>query len=374
MKKFSLNFDDSLIISRLQQKELAQVKPSLGRISQTLAPMEKVIFDPIAHNLPVKIALSLHTIGTKIISAHVERGFYHQDLENRLSTLSYTHALQALSLINQKTPIFYQLALSRAMETLCALTPEPSLEHARAWALSYAQVYHHVQVVHDVLLCLELDSLNDLASTAASMMKPYADVLCRIHTSAREELNGDDLMPLLESLENIFQELEAGISFESNARLLLRKKAVVTLSMAASFGLSGIYLRANRSVSDSKPPLEISEGGDAWARFYLRILDMKSYIEWLKNNIPTCFHALHDNRDIMLSQAVQPFAFGEVSGPEGDIKISIFLDQHQQPRFYLRTPAYFIAQALPHLLAQAELSDLSWILYSLGIKAEEIDK
>jgi len=378
MKKNSLNYDDSLIISRLQQKELDQIKPGL-RISHSLAPIEKVIFDPIAYNLPVKIKLSLSTIGTKIISAQIERGFYYQELENRLATLSYNEALQALALLNFKTPVFYQLALTRAMEALCALSTEPKTELLRVWVLSFARIYHHAQVISDVLLSLKLDALNDLARTAINIMKPLADIFTRVHIYAPEQIQKQEIINLLESLENIFQELEASLNFHSNARLILRKKAVVTLSMAASFGLSGIYLRANRS-SFQRPGLndgpswEISEGGDAWARFSLRIFDIKSCLEWLKKNTLNSSLALIDNRPLTVNQAVHPFAFGEVSGPEGDIKISIFLENTREPRFYLRSPAYFVAQALPHLLAQADLGDLPWILYSLGISAEEIDK
>ena len=93
-----------------------------------------------------------------------------------------------MSLLKLNTPIFYQLALTRAMEALCGLSPEPHLELRRALSLSYARAYHHAQVISNILLCLELDNFNDLASTATSMMKPYADILARVHTNSPKQL------------------------------------------------------------------------------------------------------------------------------------------------------------------------------------------
>jgi NADH:ubiquinone oxidoreductase subunit D len=217
------------------------------------------------------------------------------------------------------------------------------------------------------------------------MLKPTADILCRVHNiTPKNTLDSFELINLLESLETISQELEASLDFDVKIRQLLRKKAVVTLNMAASFGLSGIYLRANRSsyeiIPTDGPPHELSEGGDAWARINLRAGELRSGITWLKQSLSTALaenktlEPLCDNRELSIAQTVHTFSFGEISGPEGDIKISIFLDKQKIPNIHLRSPAFFIAQALPHLLAQADISDLLWILYSLGISAEEIDK
>lgn len=387
MKKSILAFDDSLIISRLQQKELAELKPGSGRISHTSSPMEKFYLDPFADNLPIKIGLSLNLLGSKIVTTQVERGYLYQNLQDRLSMMSYPEALQAMACLNHHTPVYYQLALMLAMEELLQLTPPPAELWMRGIALEYARVFHHVHVVSQVLLCLDMDGLNDLARTAYSLMKPLAEILTRVHIKeAAFDTSPEAFTELLENLDNLIGELEALVSFENLARQFLRKKAVITLSLASSFGLTGIYLRANRSLHDlrsgygDRPQLDISEGGDAWARFTLRIREMKSSLEWLKRTYligsadGMILKPLMESRNLQTGDAKFVCAFGEIAAPEGDTKISIFIDKNNmQAIFRLRSPAYFVAQALPHLLFQADLTDLPWVLHSLGISAEEID-
>jgi NADH:ubiquinone oxidoreductase subunit D len=371
MKKLTFIIDENLIISRLLQKELSH-KANIERISQ------KHIFDPLTYNMPIKIALSLETLGTKIISAHIERGFYYQGLENRLPLLNYKDALEAMALLNEHTPIFYQHALCLAMEELCGLDCDAELINQRSWILSYARVYHHVRVLKELFTCLELDTLSDLALTALSMMSPYSVFLTRIHTDHFSwPYKNQEIAPVLENLESIFHELESNFKF-NNTHKFFHKKAIITLNMAASFGLSGIYLRANRSNYEkstyNEHSLEISDGGDALARILLRLRDIRSFTRWLKENLSPHYGPLVDTRDLAISQTLSSSACGEVFGPEGDIKMSIFLDKQKIPSFHLRSPAYFIAQAIPHLIIQEDIQDLLWILHSLGISAEEIDK
>lgn len=388
--KSSVPYEESLIISRLQQKELSALKPNALKL-QVLSPFTKVELDPFLDQLPIKIGLSLKLLGSRIMSCRVERGFMFENVEQLLSSLSYTQALTRLARLNQRTPIFNQMAYCLAIEALCGIQVDEKVIKARAFSLEFSRVFHHWHVIRDVLTIIGDEDMLDLALTALSLMKGPHDKVARMETPDEASGQGHvhEIKEVLEILHTLAREIDSNVSFDPSIRQYLRKKAVITLSLAGSFGLTGAYLRANRNLYDMRlsqpgyanaPPTQLADGGDAWARFIIRIREILASIDWLKAHPLLESAQILDIRllsplnSISPAHATQAFAFGEIDSPEGDTKLSIFCDAKNNKLDYrLRTPSYFIAQALPHLLSQAEIKDLPLILYSLGINAEEID-
>ncbi|HXW60182.1 MAG TPA: hypothetical protein VEK06_01470, partial [Myxococcota bacterium] len=248
-------------------------------------------------------------------------------------------------------------------------------------------IFHHWHVIRDVLMVIGRDGMLDLALTALSLMKDSHDQLGHVGSRPLKNIRPKEIKDIIEALDHLAREIDSNLGFDPYLRQCLRKKAVITLNLASSFGLSGSFLRANRNLYDNRPgspgymsapTTQLADGGDTWARFIIRIREILASIEWLKQH--PLLKEDYDVPDDFLSkelfkEAVFPLAFGQVDAPEGDVKISIFIDKKSNKLIYrIRTPAYFIAQALPHLLSQADLKDLPLILYSLGITAEEIDR
>lgn len=391
MIKSQLKIDDSLIISRLEQKELSYIKPSMKQDSQFFLLMGKVSLRPFIDNLPIKVGLDLQVMGDRIIQCQIDTGYFHHDIENSLSYCSPAKAVLSLERLSPERPIFYQVALMLAFLELSGLSDDQKTLKRYGLALEFARVAHHLEVCHNVfsaLMDIRLLSLNSLIKT--TLDKP-CQLCSRITQSPKSGLDWVRADHLLSKALALTEELHDEVLANDRLQLSLKRKTVINLAAAASLGLTGLFTRANRNNYDLRKSFRIDyqtasiptfEGGDAWARFVLRLMDIQSSIKWLKKTISTREDdgpqlnaiSIHDN--FCTSEPVEKFAVGEVSGPEGDIRMSIFLSSvaEEKPIFRLRTPAYFIAQAIPEMLTGLYIHEMPIILHSLGIKAEEIDK
>lgn len=396
MKKPHWKIDDSLIISRLQQKELFHIKPALALSSQFFPLVTKVSLRPFFDNLPVKIGLDLQIIGSKIIKSQVDRGYFHHGLESHLSGLSPHQAIAAIGRLQKTAPIFYQLALMQALEELFDWPVDVVRAKRYAIALEFARVSHHLAVIKNVLYCANLDSIAELVKTCEHLLEKPCQLFSRIYLAKDLDLSSitfEEIDSALDEALPIAEEMATAINLEDALTKNLSKKAVVTLPMAGSMGLTGSYLRANRHYYDLRqnaskrvfyqtiPKICLTEGGDAYARFSLRLLEIEAGLSWLKKTLLAQQPELIEFRPIAIddnycsNKPAQKFAFGEIEGPEGDIKVSVFVGSTDNSLiFRVRTPAYFIAQSIPYLLSETYLRDIATVLYSIGITAEEIDK
>lgn len=378
--------DDSLIISRLEQKELSYIKPSMKEDSQFYLLMGKTTIKPFIDNLPINIGLNLQLLGDKIIGSQVDDGYFFHDLENSLSQVSATDGVFLLERI-AKNPIFYQIALMLAHEEILGLTPDQETSKRYAIALEFARVAHHLMVLINVFSSLRAYKLLGMAQNIERVLaKPIKLCTKVVKDSLKSALSLHTVDNLLNEALNLFHEFNSSF-LEEDLLLPLKKKAFISLSVASSLGLTGLYTRANRSIYDLRKtsilPYETliptTEGGDAWGRLQLRLMDIQASLKGLKKTITTMeqsdmnFIALH--KDFFGSEPMHKMAVGEVSGPEGDIRVSIFTSSKPEDPllFRIRSPAYFIASAIPSIIFGLKIHELSPILHSLGITAEEID-
>lgn len=390
--KTFISHDDSLIISRHQQKELDAIKPAALRLHH-IPPLTKLVLDPFLDKMPIKIGLEINLLGSRIMSLRIIRGFLFQNLENRLSELHFNNALMHIASLNQQTPIFYQLALVYAYEELFMVAKDEKTLALRAFLMEFSRIFHHWQVLKNMFITLECNDLADIASHAIKLMKNAHDNLGRIWVYEENSwsITVDELTELLEMLNSLTLELDTHVSFNKNLRRSLRKKASINLNTAGSFGLTGLFLRANRNPSDNRSPLlgyesalptELSDGGDAWARFTVRIREILASTHWLREhkifkelNYLKTLTPLREVRNFKGLNPRIPIAFSEIEAPEGLVKITLSPKKNTSKlQVKVRTPAYFIAQSLPQLLCESDLKDLPLVLYSLGICADEIDK
>lgn len=395
MKYPHINYQPSLIISRLQQVEIANLKPSMAVDSPFFHLITIASLKPFFDNLPINLELEFRLIGSKILGLQVTRGYFCQDLETSLHDLVPVEALTAVGRLNMACPIFYQAAFYSALVKLTGWPEDKERPTQFTIAMEFARIAHHLQVVKNVLYCLNLDSLAEIAEDCEQVLQPPCQLFNRIRAPGDDEVSSISLEEIDEILSDAYlraEELSSAISFEEGIRAALHKKAVVSLTQAGFMGLTGPYLRANQEIYDLrrqsdrgivylKPPrISIGDGGDALTRFSLRPMDILASLKWLKQMVlseakASSLKAIVIDESFGQKAPIRPFAFGEIEGPEGDIKVSMFVDaKGQSPIFRIRSPAYFIAQAIPHMLNQTDLSDVAALLYSLGITAEEVDK
>ncbi len=394
VKRSSIPVDNTLLISRFQQKELYQSPQVASNVSPTMTQLVSHVINPFFDRLAIKIGLELKLLGSKIINSHVDRGYLSHDLERIVAQDNFIDGINSIARINQREPIFYQLVLVSAYESLLGIEATLAVKKMRAIALEVTRIYHHFCVLKDIFMSLNADGLFELARTGKNTIKNSAKILGRINNNLANinNLNTRDMLDSCELILQIVDDIDISTDYELILVRYLRKKAYINLALASSLGLSGPYIRANRCFYDIRgttnasihythlPKTNIAEGGDALARLSLRIRDIQSSALWLKELFGRFKteglepEALRESSDVDLSKTLKTFAFGEIEGPEGDIKAALFVDEEKSLTFHLRAPAYFIAQAIPHVLLYTDLTDLPVLLASLGISAEEIDK
>ncbi|MCA9508147.1 MAG: hypothetical protein KC505_06995 [Myxococcales bacterium] len=394
MKPSNIPPDPSLLISRFQQKELYQSASKSSNISLSMSQLPNHYIAPFFDPLAIKIGLKLKLLGAKIIHCQIERGFLSHGLEKIIAQDGYKDAINDIARINQRTPIFYQMALLSAYENLCAIHVSQEIKMTRALALEIARIYHHFYVCKNVFVSLNADSLFELARNGKNSIKDFAKIFGNLDEIEKQspKLIIDELIDICDFITQIVEDINNSFEQENILIPKLKQKAVINLTAASSLGLTGAFIRANRCIYDLRlqkqasidyikiPKINTSEGGDAFARLNLRILDILSSSLWLKEKLKQFdernykFIAFDYEKIPDVELAQKNFSFGEIESPEGDIKAALFIDKEHSLTFHLRTPAYFIAQALPQLLLHADLDDLPALLASLGISAEEIDK
>lgn len=394
MKTPHEKYDDALIISRLQQIELSSLKPSSNVDSPFFHLLTVASQKPFFHNLPLNLGIEFHLIGSKILGITIDRGYFAHDLEATLATLPPADAIKAIARLNLSAPIFYQAALLAAYTKIA--DKSFSLESARPLtiAMEFARVGHHLVVIQNVLNCLQLTRLAEIAKDCSEILRAPCQLYSRIRTPTDAEANSishAEIGDILSDASARAEELLAEIGAEERIRKALQKKAVISISQAGSLGLTGIYLRANQDLYDlrrqssysfpyQKPPrIAVGEGGDMLTRFVLRLSESLASLRWLKqvllegNSTTANLQAIVFDPLPISGQPMRPYAYGEVESPEGNAKVSIFANTENKAFFRIRTPAYFIAQAIPQLLLHHDLNDVAMLLFSLGITADEID-
>lgn len=394
MKTPHEKYSGSLIVSRLQQIEIASLKPSLTVDSPFFHLLTVTDQKPFFDNLPLHVGMEFRLIGSKILGMNITRGYFCHDLEETLSTLRPKDAFIAIARLNLSSPIFYQAALYSAYTRLANRAFQP--EHLAFFtvAMEFSRIAHQLLVIKNVLHCLKLHTLAEIVIDCEEILRPP----CRIMNRCRSPedplvsaLATSELNDIITDAYARAEELAFAISLEPKIRAALQRKAVISMTQAGSMGLTGSYLRANQELYDlrrqslyglpyEKPPrISIGEGGDAWTRFSLRPMDMLASLKWIKHRLLQTESAITELKPLVIDDdfctfdAKNELAFGEIESAEGDLKISIFMAPNGTPLFRIRTPAYFIAQAIPQMLSHLDLADVAVLLFSMGISAEEID-
>jgi len=387
---------DSLIMSRLQQQELGRLKKNLANVHHSNPLINNIHLHPFIDPMPIKFGLDLGVIGTKLFNIKVERNYLSHDLESLLSKLDFSSSMEAIARLNPPLPIFYQIALQVAYEELFDQELNIRLAKLRSIALEFARVRHHIMVIRNVFKCLQIDSMIGIIKTVENIFNTATSSYTMVYPVSADlglSPSYEKFDALLEDLIHIFNEFELKANASDKLKRALSKKAKITLQVAASYGLTGSFLRANRNSLDVRkllgsrinyqtcPTVFLKEGGCALSRFLLRIKEVQASLTWLKESMLANQREVIElcplrYRDFFAKKTpAKLFATSEIAGPEGNTKVSIFHDAHNNSLiFRVRTPAYYIAQAIGHLLSQHDICDIPIVLYSLGILAEEIDK
>lgn len=364
------------------QEELLKINLNLDNHSSFFPINNITKLEPCFDNTIEDIGLELITKGNYIIKAKVLRGYFFADIEENLAQLSINEAIIYLGKLNIHMPIFYQTALIKALDNLFS---QQKTNISFGIAMEWARIFHHITVLKKVSYCLKLSSLANRAENIISLIDKPIMELCRVHINTINlTYSFNYLCKLIKQIEMLFKIFESSFFSEKKIHKKLHNRWKISQTEAGSFGLSGLFLRANRynidirkdhpSIYENTPQICYGEGKDAWSRLSLRIQEINASLSWLKQFIHKKNPHIYLNNDDYKLASNNLWSYAEIEGPEGIIKITIFNDIKNHCLSYkIRSPAYFIAQLIPSLLENSHIKDMALLLYSLGINGREID-
>lgn len=364
------------------QEELLKINLNLDKNLSFFTVNNITKLEPCFDNTIEDIGLELITKGNYIIKAKVLRGYFFTDIEEKLATLSINEAIIYLGKLNINMPIFYQTALIKALDNLFL---QQKTNISFGIAMEWARIFHHITVLKKISYCLKLSSLANKAENIISLINKPIIELCRVHINITNfTYSFNYLFKLYQQIEILFKIFESSFFSEKRIYKKLHNRWKISQNEAGSFGLSGLFLRANRynidirkadsSIYENAPQTCYGEGKDAWSRLSLRIQEIKASLSWLKQFIHQKNHHIYFGNDDYKLASSNLWSYAEIEGPEGIIKITIFNDiKNNRLSYKIRSPAYFIAQLIPSLLENSHIKDMALLLYSLGINGREID-
>lgn len=385
--------DSSLIISALEKRELlekSKIAHSDFFLESTFSSVE---FLPYVSVLPIKIGLNLRTIGTKIISATIKKGYFFSDFESRIKFIDTKEDLENFKHLNYTIPIFYQMSYILALENIASITPNKESILARGFAVEIARIFHNLLVLKNIFICIKENNLLSITNKALSVGEKIFSFYRSVSFEIGKKLSRSDAEATAEELKELLLELEEEAQTSKKLFDALSKKAIITNKIATEMGLTGLFLKANRInkysyadtdkiyLNEDLPEKSFKDESDAYARCLLRIEEAKNSIIWFLSKVSqlrkTCdsLAGVDFNYNVNHLDFKNNFSFGELESPEGKIIVSIFKNENDG-NFVLNltNSAYFIAQAIPLLINRLDLKDLALILNSLGINAYEIDR
>jgi NADH-quinone oxidoreductase subunit D len=381
---------ESMIISRLQAKEISLKKIGSNKPVLLDPDLALAALSPCDPQNPLEVLLTVQLLGEKILGVEIKRGYTSHGLEENLARQNFSSGLDSMFRLKPELPIFYQIVFLHLLEKIHDVTPSEPEALKRAVAMEMGRIAHHLQVLSNIFFCLNLDSLVTYALELKAILAPLMPFFNPQNSTTEEPshaLVAENMIEILTSLN----ELEMWATEDPTIQKALRGKAALRAPKAAASGLTGLFLRScnddfdvrkktnSRLYYPTRPRPCLNEEGDAFGRTVLRLWEMMASAEWIRDQISLGKVPNYQAIDLTLPELANPLkramTFAEVESPEGLLKIGIFFDEQNESYCYrLRTPAYFIAQIIPQILAQESIHNLPVLLHSLGISASEFDK
>ena len=378
---------------------------------------------PATHTT-LRIVLKLD--GERVVSAVPDIGYLHSGFEKIGETLDYNQYVTVTDRMNYISPIANNVAWHHAVETLLGIEPTTRCQYIRVIVSELARISDH-------LLSTGAMGLDTGAFTfflyAFYQRERIYDIMETL-TGARFTVSytrvggvAHDMTPLV--IEKIREFLATfPQTLDDMERLLNRNRifvdrtkgvGVLTKEEAINRSCTGPIARASGVTSDlrkDQPYLCYEDfdfkvccatAGDCYARYYVRIAEIKESLKIIKqalDNLPegpvdvgvdgrtalptkqqvyqtiegtiTHFELVMANRGF---EVPHEEVYAAVEAPNGELGFYVVGDGSDVAyRARCRPPSYIHFAAFPHLMGGHTLSDIVAVLGSLNIIAAELDR
>ena len=410
----------------LTEKDVAKIIPKIDpRFTDLDTDFERVTLNlgpshPATHGT-LRIVVTLD--GEKIIGADTEIGYLHRCFEKMCETHTYQQSIPFTDRLNYCSAIINNVGYSMAIEKLLGITAPPRAQHIRLMLSEFMRLSDHI-------ICIGTNLVDMGALTNFwYLFQPREEILGLV-----ESCSGARLLPTYTRIGGMA--VDAPADFLTNSqrlvnmlpkfigdveKLIMKNRifldrvvgvAPISAAEAIAYGFTGPCLRAcgvAYDVRKASPYLgyetydwdvPIAEGGDTYARFLVRLEEMRQSLRILQQAIdrglpegpvmvdnpyvalPPKAKVYNEMESLiyhfkLIMHGIQPpvgEAYFQVEGGNGELGFYVVSDGTKNPyRVRCRPPCFPIFEAFPQMIIGQTIPDAVAGLGSLNIIAGELD-
>ncbi|HJV15851.1 MAG TPA: NADH-quinone oxidoreductase subunit D [Bacillales bacterium] len=336
--------------------------------------------------------------GEIITEARPVVGYLHRGTEKIAESLQYTQIIPYTDRMDYVSAMTTNYVLCHAVETMMELEIPDRAEYLRVITMEMSRMASHLVWWGTYLLDIGAVSPFLFAFRDREMILDMINELCGARLTFNYMRVGGvkwdapdgwiqkvkEFVPYMREQLQGYHQLVTG-----NEIFMQRVKGVgkYTKEEAIEYGLTGPMLRCTGVKSDLRidEPYSIynrfnfdyvvEEGGDAWARYHVRLKDIETSLKILEQ---AC-EQFPENGEILakvpkIIKAPKGETFVKIESPRGEIGCYIASDGKKEPyRLKFRRPSFYNLQLLSKLLKGENMANLVAILGSFDIILGEVD-
>lgn len=312
------------------------------------------------------IRLLLVCDGEQVVSAHVEIGYAHRGVVQRMREAAWMDGLRLAETLDPLAPVAGRLAYVTALERLAGETPEPGVAGAREAALSLERAENWLWWLERFATLLAHDRLAGKAHALAAEIGDARRALWP--EPAGMWLRPGGGCPACE---------RAGLArladLAPRVGALLRMLQRDRLLHLRLLGVGAVDARRAREAGITGPVLQASaEGtGDCWARMTFRVRRAQEDLLYAARTLETVPGATGQRP---FNRVPGGAAQVKVDGPRGELFVAMTSDGGERAtRLEWRTPSAATVSVIGDLLHGVTLADAETIVASLDLAMAEAD-
>ena len=375
---------------------------------------------PATHGV---LRLLIRLDGETVVGCVPEVGYLHRGYEKLAENCNYHEFIPHTDRLDYLSPLSNNTAYALAVEKLLGIEAPPRATYIRMMITELARISSHLMFLGS--LAMDVGALTVWMWSFREREKQYdlfENIAGARFTTSYTRIGGvaqDVSLETLASVKKFVDELPGHIRecerLLNTNRIFLERTdgiGVITREQAIDLGLTGPGLRAcgvEHDLRKANPYLAYSamdfdvavyEGGDALARYYVRMDEMRESIKIVQQILQKLpagdVHAFKPKKvlprkeriytrmeelihDFMLINfGVEPPVgeiYSAVEAPKGELGFYIYSNGEGHPwRMKIRSPSFTNLQSLPVMMNRCMISDVVAIVASLDPVMGEADK
>ena len=390
--------------------------PDFERVTMNLGPSH-----PATHGT-LRVVVTLD--GEVIVGADCEIGYLHRCFEKMAETHTYQQVIPYTDRLNYCSAIINNVGYCMAVEKLLGIEAPPRAQHIRLILSEFMRIADHLVCVGTNLV--DMGALTNfwymfqpreeiyglVESCCGARILPTYTRIGGLAVDAPDDFLSN-AQKLIDAMPKLIDDVDKLVS--TNRIFLERVQGIGKISAddALNFGFTGPCLRAAGvpyDVRKASPYLgyetydwdvPIAEGGDTYARYLVRMEEMRQSLRILQQAIKRGLPpgpVLVDNPYValppkskvynemesliyhfkLIMHGIQPpvgEAYQMVEGGNGELGFYVVSDGSKNPyRVRVRPPCFPIFEAFPYMMIGQTIPDAIAALGSLNIIAGELDR